>query len=143
MTDDMIKIDGAEEIAAALADLSANVEADLADQLGDHASTERARVRARGQAAGGVAKLASKSVTGRKDPRGGTIDAGGSKRLPNGTGTYGDIFFGAEFGGGSRPATRQFRPYRARGYWFFNQLDKDDEQLDERLADSITDRLDS
>lgn len=143
MSDEMIKVSGADEIAAAMADLVQHVDSDLEDQLGEHAVTEGSKVRARGRAAGGVARLASKSVDARLAKRGGTITAGGSGRLPDGTGTYGDVFWGAEFGGGSRPRTRQFRPYRARGYWFFNQLDRDDEQLDEQLADSIVDRLDS
>ena len=31
-----------------------------------------------------------------------------------------DIFFGAEFGGGRRPTTQQFRPHRGQdGYWLY------------------------
>jgi hypothetical protein len=33
--------------------------------------------------------------------------------------TRGDVFFGAEFGGGSRPTTRQFLRHRGRSGYFF------------------------
>lgn len=136
-----IKITGVEEITAAMADLVAHIQDDLDVQLADHAQAEQAKVRARGRATGGVARLAAKSVTARPTKHGGLLVAGGSKKLPDGTGTYGDIFPGAEFGGGSRPETRQFRPYRPQGYWFFDQAIDDEQLLDEQLADSITDRL--
>jgi hypothetical protein len=138
---DEIKITGVDEITAAMSDLVSHVQDDLDEQLGDHATAEQAKVRARGRSVGGVARLASKSVDARKTKHGGQIVAGGGHKLPDGTGTCGDIFPGSEWGGGSRPATKQFRAYRSQGYWFFNQAIADEQQLDEQLLDSITDRL--
>ena len=57
------------------------------------------------------------------------IIAGGAKRIAVSTKPKaGEVFFGAEFGGGMRKSTRQFRPHRGRkGYWFWPQI-RDDEQ---------------
>jgi hypothetical protein len=39
--------------------------------------------------------------------------------------TYGDVFFGAEFGGGARPTTKQFLRHRGRQGYFFWQAVRD------------------
>lgn len=46
----------------------------------------------------------------------------------------GDLFYGAEFGGGGRPATRQFPTYRSSGYWFWPTLRQDNGQRDGQAA---------
>lgn len=76
-----------------------------------------------GQGAGKQAALTAGSVKRRSD-RVPVIVAGGSRRITRTTGTgkatAGDVFFGAEFGGGRRPSTRQFPPWVGRqGYWFW------------------------
>lgn len=81
---------------------------------------------AAGAVAGKQAALTATSVRRRSD-RVPVIMAGGSRRLrPSGSKrkvTAGDVFFGAEFGGGSRSTTRQFPPYRGHtGYWFWPTL---------------------
>lgn len=81
------------------------------------------------------AKLAANSV----EARAGKIKAGGGRRMPNGNGSYGDLFFGAEFGGGARPSTRQFRRYRSKGYWFFPTIEPDE---DTTMIDAAADGLD-
>jgi hypothetical protein len=73
------------------------------------------------------AALVAPSIKRRSD-RVPVIVAGGSRRAKPNTGsnrrvTAGDVFFGAEFGGGRRPSTKQFRPYAGRrGYWFWPVL---------------------
>jgi hypothetical protein len=70
------------------------------------------------------AALTATSVKRRSD-RVPTITAGGPRRVKPRTRTKrkvaaGDVFFGAEHGGGRRPATQQFPPWVGkRGYWFW------------------------
>ena len=76
-----------------------------------------------GQGQSKQAALTAPSVKRRSD-RVPVIVAGGNRRLTRTSGkgraTAGDVFFGAEFGGGRRPSTRQFPPWVGRrGYWFW------------------------
>jgi hypothetical protein len=76
-----------------------------------------------GEGAGRQAAMTAGSVKRRSD-RVPVIVAGGSRRLKRTSrktkATAGDVFFGAEFGGGRRPSTRQFPPWVGRrGYWFW------------------------
>lgn len=76
-----------------------------------------------GEARGKQAALTTGSVKRRSD-RVPVIVAGGTRRVTRTSGkgkaTAGDVFFGAEFGGGRRPTTRQFPPWAGRrGYWFW------------------------
>jgi hypothetical protein len=86
-------------------------------------------------AAGPQAAMTASSVRRRSD-RVPVITAGGSRRIRKRVRSFqrratklssavsaGDVFFGAEFGGGGRPSTRQFPPYRGHaGYWFWPTL---------------------
>lgn len=81
-----------------------------------------------GNAASPQAALVTPSIKRRSD-RVPVIVAGGSRRARPATGKggkkvfAGDILFGAEFGGGRRPTTRQFPPWTGRrGYWFWPTL---------------------
>jgi hypothetical protein len=75
-------------------------------------------------AASPQAALVTPSIKRRSD-RVPVVVAGGSRRVrPNTRSkrkvTAGEIFFGAEFGGGRRPQTRQFPPWvGTTGYWFW------------------------
>lgn len=140
MMTDEVTIEGLREIQATLAALPGLADRDLARRLGDFIEAQPAKIQARASRAGKLARMASKSVRADRDREGGQIIAGGGTRLPTGHGTYSDVFFGAEFGGGSRPATRQFQPYEPKGYWFFPQLEQDEEQL-ESLLDEVADRI--
>jgi hypothetical protein len=76
-----------------------------------------------GQGQSKQAALTASSVKRRSD-RVPVIVAGGTRRLTRTSGkgraTAGDVFFGAEFGGGRRPSTRQFPSWVGRrGYWFW------------------------
>jgi hypothetical protein len=64
--------------------------------------------------------------------------ADGRSKLP----TFGDLFFGAEFGGQGRPTTRQFRPHRGRaGYWLYPQLRDDAPRMLEDWTGVIDDLI--
>lgn len=57
----------------------------------------------------------------------------------SGGATVGQLFFGAEFGGGAKPTTQQFRPHRGHtGYFFFNQLRTDQARQLERWEKALT-----
>jgi hypothetical protein len=52
--------------------------------------------------------------------------------------TRGDVFFGAEFGGGARPTTRQFLRHRGRsGYFFWQTVRKEKENIAREYLDAI------
>lgn len=72
-----------------------------------------------------AARLVADSLTASRD-RVPVVKMGGSRRLPPHSGrsrsgkrqTVGDVIWGAEFGGGGRPRTRQFPPHRGRDGYF-------------------------
>lgn len=67
-----------------------------------------------------------------------TIRAGGSRKATSDGATAGDIFFGAEFGGGSRKTTRQFRPHRGQtGYWYWPTVRSSSADVEEQWASAI------
>jgi hypothetical protein len=52
--------------------------------------------------------------------------------------TRGDVFFGAEFGGGATPTTRQFLRHRYRsGYFFWPTVRKEKENIAREYLDAI------
>ena len=52
--------------------------------------------------------------------------------------TRGDVFFGAEFGGGARPTTRQFLRHRGRsGYFFWQTVRKEKNNIATEYLDAI------
>jgi hypothetical protein len=52
----------------------------------------------------------------------------------------GDVFFGAEFGGGGRPTTRQFLRHRGQsGYFFWPTVRKKKNEIAKRYLDGIDD----
>lgn len=131
-----IKIDNLRETQGTLDRLPRQAARDLGNAVADWAAqvTRDSRMRATTR----QQRLAARSLTqsGAGDTQ--MITGGGSARLPNGNGTYGDVFFGAEFGGGGRPRTRQFLPYRSRGYWFWPSLysDRHNDRM-ERVLDDV------
>lgn len=117
-----------EMILKALRRMPLEARRELVRALGTYAEVVVRRSRSR--ASSKLLKLAIRSLSEQNTAEGATITAGGGTRVPKGNGTYGDVFFGAEFGGGSRAATRQFQPYRSKGYafwpavWDMKQLDR-------------------
>jgi hypothetical protein len=58
--------------------------------------------------------------------------------------TRGDVFFGAEFGGGARPTTRQFLRHRGRsGYFFWPTVRKHKGDIADAYLGAIQKVLDS
>jgi len=52
--------------------------------------------------------------------------------------TRGDVFFGAEFGGGSRPTTKQFLRHRGRsGYFFWPTVRKEKQNIANEYLNAI------
>jgi len=73
-----------------------------------------------------AARLVASSLTASRD-RVPVVKLGGSRKLPPHSGgrarngkrqTVGDIIWGAEFGGGGKPRSRQFPPHRGRDGYF-------------------------
>jgi len=112
-------------------------------------------------AAGPQAALAASSVR-RVSDRVPAIGAGGTRRVNPSRGstrsfatrpkklsnkvTGGDVFFGAEFGGGRKPTTRQFPPWTGTaGRWFFPTIRRATPKLMadyRRVLDDLADRFD-
>lgn len=111
---------------------------------GDAASKARSQ--------GGVAALVAPSIRGTRD-RVPKVLMGSAKRLPtagngwararSGPGqTVGNIIWGAEFGGGARPATTQFLPFRGNtGYFLWPTVREDDRMIQQEYSDALLDAL--
>lgn len=56
--------------------------------------------------------------------------------------TMGDVFFGAEFGGGARKTTRQFPPHQGRrGYFFWPTVRRMRNEIAEEYLDAIEETM--
>jgi hypothetical protein len=67
---------------------------------------------------------------------------GSRGRLVNRKVTMGDVFFGAEFGGGARRTTRQFPPHRGRGgYFFWPTVRRMRNEIAEQYLDAIEETM--
>lgn len=122
-----IEVEGLDDTIRFLSRLPAVIEKAADAAAKDAAGDEVPRIRSRAGQVGRREALAARSV--RSSPDGIVAAAGG--------GTPAAIFYGAEFGGGGRPRTRQFAPYNQGGYFLYPQL-RDDEAL---MADRVFDAL--
>lgn len=118
-----VKVEGLDETLRAFKAYGKDANRELRQAAGVEADRMVAALMLAGEGASKQAALTAGSVKRRSD-RVPVIVAGGSKRVTRTTGsgkvTAGDVFFGAEFGGGRRPTTRQFPPWAGRrGYWFW------------------------
>lgn len=136
MSEELITVTGVDSVDRLLARLPKDALRELEKRLTEFSDGEIGRIRAAAEQVGGVAAMAAGSVVAVN----GGIDAGGPGSLPTGRSTFGSVFFGAEFGGGARPETRQFKPYKPEGYWFFPTLESDE---DDRLQTLIAQALDA
>lgn len=122
-----ITITGLAGTERVLSRLPGIVEDAAEDAAGDVAANEVPRIVTRARSVGRQAQLAARSVRVGAD---GIVAATGG-------GVPAAIFYGAEFGGGGRPTTRQFRPFRGtRGYWFWPQLLDDADRIAEQVGDA-------
>lgn len=125
---DGFKVDGLAETERLLDRFPSMIENALEDAAPEILADEVPRIQARAGRAGRQARLAARSV--RPGPDGIVAAAGG--------GVPAAIFYGAEFGGGGRPSTRQFPPHRGtRGYFLFPQLRDDEDRMVERFAEAL------
>lgn len=124
------QFEGLDDLERDVNRLADQVEDRALAMLADFSAAEVNRISAAAARSGKVARMAARSVAA-KSGDGGELSAGGSGRLPTGSGSYGDVFWGSEFGGGARPETRQFPSYQPEGRWFFPTLDAD---IDDRLT---------
>ena len=116
-------VEGLSGLDSALASLAAAVGKAANRGIGDWAVSMETQVKNAGRSSDRQSRMVSRSVVAKRGAAGGQISAGGPGSLPTGTGTYGDVFWGSEFGGGAQPTTRQFRPWKPRGYWFFPTIE--------------------
>jgi hypothetical protein len=114
------KIEGLDGTLRAFNQYGRDANRELRQAAGVEADRMVAELVITGQGASAQAALTAGSVKRRSD-RVPVIVAGGTRRLRRrSSATAGDVFFGAEFGGGRRPTTRQFPPWVGRrGYWFW------------------------
>lgn len=136
MGEEIVKVTGVGPVDRFLAHLPDDAVHELQSRLEEFSGGEVARIRAAAIEAGALARMVSRSVAA----NGPQITVGGPATLPTGRGTFAEVFFGSEFGGGSRPETMQFQPYKPDGYWFFPTLLSDE---DERLRRLISEALDA
>lgn len=122
-----INVEGIDETVRFLSSLPAAVDRAGDDAAVDVGRVEVPRIRARAGQVGRREALAVRSVRASAD--GIVVAAGG--------GVPAAIFFGAEFGGGGRPRTRQFAPYRAGGHFLYPQLRDDEDRIVELFGDAL------
>jgi hypothetical protein len=97
----------------ALRSLPREAAAELRDASQTIADEVAGAARGRALATGGAYQLVGMTIKSRRD-RVPVVQLGGSSRIPGRSGprqTVGDLIWGAEYGGGARPRTRQFRPW--------------------------------
>lgn len=98
---------------------------------------------------GGVAALVAPSIRSGRD-RVPVVRMGNSSKLPSDTRTrrgprqtIGDVIWGAEFGGGARPTTQQFRPHLGNtGYFLWPTVRGDREFIEQAYGDAILEAVD-
>lgn len=105
---------------------------------------------------GGLAAIVAPTIRSGRD-RVPVVKMGSSARLPtSGDGwtrqrlgqrqTIGDVIWGAEFGGGKRPTTRQFLPWRGNdtgaGYFLWPTVRGDRDFIEKEYGDAILDAID-
>lgn len=123
-----IEIDGLDDTIRFLSHLPAAAERAAEEGAQDAAGNEVPRIRARAGQVGRQQALAARSV--RTSPDGIVAGAGG--------GVPAAIFYGAEFGGGGEPRTRQFDPHRGTaGYFLFPQIRDDESMIIEQVAEAF------
>lgn len=112
---------------------------EIADDVVSEASS-----RARGGNAAARLVADAMSTPGSRIP---TVKLGGSRKLPPHSDgrqrrgkrqTVGDVIWGAEFGGGGRPSTRQFLPHRGRdGYFLWPTIRDNGREIKARYSRAL------
>lgn len=127
---------------------SANLR-DASQAIADKVASD---ARGKASAQGGVAALVASTIRPGRD-RVPLVRMGSSAKLPSDkrsrTGnrqTIGDVIWGAEFGGGARPTTRQFKPWRGNdtgaGYFLWPTVRGDRDFIETAYGDAILEAID-
>jgi len=113
----------------------------VAQMLVDKAKVEASTVTRSRQATEvmkGMRARRDRIPTVKLDEKSGFVSASYPNRKRKRKVTRGDVFFGAEFGGGMQPHTRQFLRHRGRsGYFFWQTVRKEKENIAKEYLDAI------
>jgi len=100
---------------------------------------------------GGIARHVAPTIQSTRD-RVPVVRMGGSGRLPTSGHNYsrsrsgsrqtiGDVIWGAEYGGGARPTTRQFLPWRGSstgaGYFLWPTIRRDSDRIHDAYSEAL------
>jgi hypothetical protein len=120
-----VEVEGLPQALRAFNKFGKDANGELRDAAQKHAQRIIPRVKAAAIAQGGAARAVEVSVRAPRD-RVPCLAAGGAKRADVGRARKppsGQLVFGAEFGGGIRKTTTQFKPHRGtEGYWLYPTL---------------------
>jgi hypothetical protein len=98
---------------------------------------------ARGRAGSRLQRMAAESVAVKRDRIPAIKSGGGKRHGRNRRGTYGAVFFGAEFGGGARPSTRQFPAHRGtKGYFLWPAVRDNSKYIAQAYGDALVVAMD-
>lgn len=130
---DAIVVEGWKDIRRRLSRLPKTAQKELREASRAIALDEAARLKQAGHRdTSEQAQRVAQFVRARSD-RVPAIVTTSSRRVFSGGGTVRQVFYGAEFGGGRRRTTKQFRPWRGReGHWLWPQLRQDEGRMTER-----------
>lgn len=113
----------------------------VAEKLVDKAKVEAgtvARSRQATEVMKGMRARRDRIPTVKLSEKSGFVSASNPNRKRKVKVTRGDVFFGAEFGGGARPRTKQFLRHRGRsGYFFWQTVRKEKENIAREYLDAI------
>lgn len=127
---------------------------DAAQQIAGEVASEAS---GRASSVGGVAKYVAPTIKASRD-RVPVIKMGGSSRLPaSGDGwarsrngsrqTVGDVIWGAEYGGGARPSTQQFAPWKGNstgaGYFLWPTVRDNNADIAETYSEALLQALEA
>lgn len=126
-----VRIAGLIELDRALKELGPDLRAELRQTNRDAAERVAGHAKAAAYSLGGVAAKTAPSIKATASFRSAGVGFGGA-RAPYGA--------GAEFGGGRRPTTRQFKPWRGNGstagYFVYPTIRRDADQILDDYVDA-------
>ena len=133
-----VEVDGLRELLRVASTLPKTAQQELREAAKMIAEDEAPRIKTAAAGSDRQSAALIGSIRIRRD-RVPAIAAGGRGRTSvSGGATAGQLFFGAEFGGGRKPTTKQFRPHRGRGgYWFFPTLRADQDRMMKRWEGAL------
>lgn len=125
MTDLNAKVTGVGDASRVLAGLPRQVEDQAAKAAEKLAGVMAPRISQRATSAGRLASRVGRNVRA----RGAQLEVAGSVNVGGRNVDVGQLFYGANWGGGGRVSTRQFQPFRPGDRWFFTQIREDNERI--------------